>query len=456
MLPAPLHHVLALVLCLFVVVLPGHGATAAASETAEAIDAPSPQALIDAGRFEEALVQLGPLVQEETVEPNTLFLYGLAAVGVSQRSNRTEAERDALLNEAIAAFHAMLVRDPTLVRVRLELARAFFLKGEDSLARQHFEEVLAGDVPDEVKTNVHLFLAEIRARRHWSFNLGAAVAPDTNIGAGSEERTITIYGLPFERDAQELTRSGIGLSFWGGAEYQAPLSERLRIRAGAQASRREYERSDFDQHFVALHLGPRWLLDANTDVSLLATGRQQWSGTAPNYHDLGGRIEVTHRFGPRVTGFARASWHDRRYRTGSRLDGPGWDATLRGSWVVTPTVRADLTGGYAEQRPKFRRERHRGRWFGTGVTVALPLGFTVGGGAEIRWTDYERGWFPFIADGGPRTDRTQSYRFSTHNRAFTLLGFSPELALVHETRDSNAQLHDYKRTSGELRFVQQF
>ena len=133
-----------------------------------------------------------------------------------------------------------------------------------------------------------------------------------------------------------------------------------------------------------------------------------------------------------------------------------WDATLRGSWVVTPTVRANLSAGYTQQRPSFRRERNRGRWLGTGITVALPLGFTVGGNAEIRWTDYERGWFPFVVDGGPREDRTRSYRLSTHNRALTVLGFSPELALVRETRDSNAQLHDYGRTSGELRFVQQF
>ena len=67
-----------------------------------------------------------------------------------------------------------------------------------------------------------------------------------------------------------------------------------------------------------------------------------------------------------------------------------------------PTVRADLSGGCAQQRPKSRRERHRGRWLGTGITVALPLGFTVGGSAEMRWTDYERGWFPFVADNGPR------------------------------------------------------
>ena len=74
----------------------------------------------------------------------------------------------------------------------------------------------------------------------------------------------------------------------------------------------------------------------------------------------------------------------------------------------------------------------------------------------MRWTDYERGWFPFVADGGPREDRTRSWRLSAYNRALTLLGFSPEIAVVREIRKSNAQLHDYSRTSGELRFVQQF
>ena len=365
-------------------------------------------------------------------------------------SEPDDDRRDALLDEVIAAFRAMLVARPDLVRVRLELARAFFLKGKDSLAAKHFEEVLAGDVPDEVKANVRLFLVEIRARRRWSFNLGVAVAPGTNIGAGSDERII-INGLPFERDAEELTTSGVGLSFSGGAEYQAPVSERLRIRAGARASRREYKGSDFDQHFLGLHLGPRWLLDTATEASLLASARQSWSGAAPSHHDLGGHFEVAHRLGPRVTAFARASWHDRSYRSehtstarlgcyparlvGCRADGAG--RSFRGLFAAAPEVPARALA------------RH-------GTLRGLPLGFTVGGSAEMRWTDYERGWFPFVADGGPREDRTRSWRPSAYNRALTLLGFSPEIAVVREIRKSNAQLHDYSRTSGELRFVRQF
>ena len=109
------------------------------------------------------------------------------------------------------------------MRVRLELARAFYFKREDSLARGHFERVLAGKPPAPVVANVQRFLAEIRARRRWTMYLGGAMSPDSNIGGASDERIIYINDLPFRRDAEELTTSGIGVSVWTGGEYQYPL-----------------------------------------------------------------------------------------------------------------------------------------------------------------------------------------------------------------------------------------
>ena len=414
-------------------------------------------ALIDAGRFAEALVILQPiLAAADTVEANTLFLFGLASLQTSQQPGLAEEGRELLLNQAIGAFHTMLIADPGLVRVRLELARAFFHKGEDNLARRHFEAVLAGNPPEPVAVNVRAFLAEIRARKRWSFSLGAALAPDSNIGADSAERTIYIFGLPFQRDAEELTTSGIGVSVWGGAEYQVPLAERWRLRAGGEAARREYGGSDFDQLFLASHLGPRWLVDRDTAASLLASVRQRWTGTAPDNRELGARLEVGHRVSPQVTVSGRASWHDRRYRNRPWLDGPVMDASLRGSWVVTPTVRAELSAGYAQDRPESLTHRNQSRWLGAGVDVILPLGFTVGGGGEVRWTDFEDEWIRHTPPGEDRADRTQSFRLSLHHRALTLYGFSPELVAVHEERETNAQLYDYQRTHGELRFVRQF
>ena len=94
---------------------------------------------------------------------------------------------------------------------------------------------------------------------------------------------------------EELTASGIGVSVWGGAEYHYPLAQDLRLRAGAEFARREYERSRFDQLFVATHLGPRWLIDRSTELSVLGSARQRWVGTVPDNRELGGRFEVGRR-----------------------------------------------------------------------------------------------------------------------------------------------------------------
>ena len=429
---------------------------AAVNPPSPAADASGAQALVKAGKFKEALTVLRPLAGGGTVEANVLFLIGVAATGASQQPDLADDEREVLLDEAIASLRSVLINRPDLVRVRLELARAFFLKGEDSLARGHFERVLAGRPPAPVVANVQRFLAEIRARRRWTMYLGAAVSPDSNIGGASDEQIIYINDLPFRRDAEELTTSGIGVSVWTGGEYWHPLGDRLRLRLGGDLSRQDYGGSKFDQTFVSAHIGPRWLVDRDTEVSLVGNARRRWTGTAPSNDDLGARVEAGHRLTPRIRVNGRASWYHRDYQTRDFLDGPILDFTLGGSWVILPILRADGAAGYARERPKSERWRNASRWLRLGASVALPLGFTVSGSGELRWTNYEGNWFPFTRDGAPREDRTRILRATVHNRAFTLFGFSPQLVVTNEARDTNAQLHDYKRTRAELRAVRQF
>ena len=412
--------------------------------------------LVETGHFDQALRILRPLQQVVETDYSLLFLFGLAATGASQNPELAPDEREALLDEAIAAFRTMLIDRPELVRVRLELARAFFFKGEDDLSRRHFEQVLAGNPPAPVVANVRRFLSQIRARRRWSLHAGFSVAPDTNIAGTSDERFIHIGGLPFRRDAEELTTSGVGLSVWSGGEYQLPLNDRLRLRAGGNIWRRDYAGRRFDRIIVSGHAGPRWLASADSEASVLASVQRSWHANVPNYDAFGGRMETGRRFTRRFTGNVQASWHDRQYRTETYLDGPVADISLGGFWTVTPTIRANAALGWGRERPELTRWRHARRWLRAGVEVALPRGFTLGGSAELRRTDYEGDWFPHTTGGESREDRTRSISLSLYNRGLSWRGFSPQVALVHEVRETNAQLYDYTRTGGELRAVRLF
>ena len=418
------------------------------------------RALLRAGKFDEALAILRPHVRGQTVHADAVFQYGLAAIGASQKAGLAEDKRDALLDEAIGAFHAMLVQRPELVRVRLELGRAFFLKGEDGLSRRHFEQVLAGNPPEPVALNVNRFLAQIRARRRWTFRVGMALAPDSNIGAGSDERTIYIdvggQRLPFRRDQQELTKSGIGLTAWAGGEYEHPLKERWRLRAGADISRREYGKNEFDRMSVSGHLGPRWLIGRYSEASLLSQVQRHWLANDPDHYALGLRLEARHRLTRRMAVNAQLTRHERKYDERSHLDGPATNVSLRGTYVLGPTVRTNAAIGWGRDRPETERFRHDRRSVQAGITAALPWGFTVGANGTLRWADYEGNWYPFVTTGEPRRDLTRSLRVNAFNRGFTIGGFSPQVSLVREDRTSNAQAHGYERTFGELRFVRLF
>ena len=386
---------------------------------------------------------------------SAMFRQGMKAVEAAGAA-KDEDRRDEHLDRAIATFRKMLIANPRLVRVRLELARAFFLKGEDGLARQHFERVLAGNPPAGVALNVNRFLGQIRARKRWSMRVGFALAPDTNLGGGSEERIIYIHGLPFRRDQEELTRSGIGIAAWAGGEYQYPLSPRWRLRAGGDVHRKEYREREFDRMTVAGHVGPRWLIGRGTEASLLASVRQHWIADEADHRDIGARTELRHRLSRRTTGHVALSRHERRYEERDRLDGPVTDLSLGAGWVASPTIRIDASVGWGKDKPETERYRNERRWMRLAATAALPYGFTVGASGTLRWTEYEGNWFPFTEDGSPRSDITRHLRVFAHNRAFTVGGFSPQVSLVREDRTSTAQLHDYERTSGELRFVRLF
>ena len=91
----------------------------------------SARTLIENGNFDEALSILRPLAPNHPDRTDVLFLLGLAAMRASEQAGIGKAAKTALLNESITAFHTILIRQPGLVRVRLELAQAFFLKGED-------------------------------------------------------------------------------------------------------------------------------------------------------------------------------------------------------------------------------------------------------------------------------------------------------------------------------------
>ena len=414
------------------------------------------RALVERKRFAEALEILRPLAASDHPDQIDIrFLLGLSASRGSQATGLEEEIRLALLDEAIAAFRSILIHEPGLVRVRLELALAFYMKEEDQLARGHFERALVGRPPEALVANINGFLNVMRDRRRWRGYFGFSVAPDTNINAASDADIIYINGLPFRLNQRQVS-SGIGIVGWGGGEYQFPLAQRWRLRTGINVNHRDYKGGRFDQTFVGGFVGPRWLINRNTEMSLLATTSQRWWGGSSLSYDFGARLEVEHRVyaGLRLSG--RASWQDRTNQQLKFLEGPLMVFSLGASYVLFPTVQVNALVGYQHQDAEAPNWTNDGYWTRVGTNVALPWGFTVGASAEFRWTNFESGWGIRTPDGIAREDRTRILSATLLNRAITVFGFSPQIAFSNQVRETNAQLFDFKRNLVEMRWVRQF
>lgn len=126
--------------------------------------------------------------------------------------------------QAIPVFLDILAAHPDLVRVRLELGRAFFVDRQWANARREFLLTLSADLPDPVRRNVLRYIREIDARRGFDWSLSVALA---ELRSGEDFRTDRIdlnFGgatLPFtlnRSDDREL-----GLTFAASASLRTDL-----------------------------------------------------------------------------------------------------------------------------------------------------------------------------------------------------------------------------------------
>lgn len=126
--------------------------------------------------------------------------------------------------EAIPRFLAILADDPSLVRVRLELARAYFAAEQWERAREQFFIVLSGDVPEPVRLRVLDFIRAIDARRSvdWDIDLSLARAGDGR-NFDTDDVLLDFGGLPLPSTIDRNTRTETALRLQTSVELRRPL-----------------------------------------------------------------------------------------------------------------------------------------------------------------------------------------------------------------------------------------
>lgn len=432
-----------------------------------------------------ALEMLRPIAEALPNNIDAHFFRGVAALNSAGLSEEvagrtlTEAERIALLDEAIASLRHVLEIRPDIGGARLELGRALFDRGqcllppEDLLehimgddcdeAAHHYRRALADGLPEMLATATHQRLNIIRARKRVTASVSFSVAPDTNINTATTEAHFfsPLFGprAPFEISEADRAQSGVGFNISLAGDYRHPIDLQLfddsltQIRVGSTIARREYKGSRFDSTTLALRAGPE-VLFRRASAWLLMTGEYNWRSGSRYGYGLGLRLGGSVRLTDRLFLSGGLEGIKRKFRNAPASDGPRYDLNLDLSYTLTPAVVIGARAGLHKTRTDSLTGRYGTKKAGLFTNVDLPplfgvAGFRLGASYDKSFTKFERPGY-FLLSPNARSDRFDAAELSLTNVNFKLFEFSPRLLLTYETNKSNIQTFGYNRARVEV------
>ena len=389
-------------------------------------DMQSGRMLIRAGRLEHAhafLEQAHTANDHEWIE--RLFLLG-------QIEMRLDLPR-----RAAERFETILARRPGLTRVRLELARAYFLSGRDDKAKYHFSSSLSGNLPSTVEDAVEDFLRTIDARKRWSVSFAASVLPETK---RPDREIVLIGGVPFRLNEDARASSGVGGLFSAGVSFSPAIADDVRGVLAASAAAKLYERSDWNDTTVSGDVGLTRLFDTGSVSGGLRVGRR-WSAGDPFHRSLGPWTHARLRLsGSTDLGVALSA----EYRThDERRNRDGWRIAASPRFLHIPDSRTSIQVEPTFELVDAKTGHHGSRLFGFATTFSRAfdngLSVSLTPSANVRrFADKD----PLF--GERRADRNVRLSVRVLHRSLRYGGFAPYVGVSWERNRSNIPIHEFR------------
>ena len=397
----------------------------------------NPEALLAANRLDEAEALVAQLRAAPDPDLQTIFLSGMIHVA---RGRYTQAAEE---------FRLMLARDPTLLRPRLELARALYLAHDYQGARYHFEQVLAAPLPDTVRQNVLAFIGDIRNRVP-SFAFTLDLVSDSNPKQATSSKTIEIAGQSFVLSPDSRAEEEVGLLATVQAKFPIPSNPEL--YASGYVEVYDYPQRDLDQLYLQL-MGGKYFPGARHEFNVEAgmhygsyQGRTLYSGPAA-------RMAYGVRLRPNVFFTASLDAREFAYDDYTYLTGWQFSQSVELRYAIS-TDKSVRPGFFLVQRDA---EEDPYAYDGAGVSLRYVQEWRGGWIASLsgQYARYRYRAADLLA-GIRRDDDEWRVELTLANRLLTFKGFAPRLTLSAAERDSDIELYAYDRRYVRVGFTREF
>lgn len=227
--------------------------------------------LLNEGKNSEAMKILEKLYEKGKYNDQTLFLLGVSA---SKSGDNTLA---------ISYFQELLASNPSLHRVRLEMAVVYFNNRENDKAKEQLLKVKESNPPEEVLKKIDILLAAIdkAPAKNWNARVGYGFMHDTNVNAGPIQNQVEMFNQAFFLNQDAKKRSDNAQVASVSFNILEPLNNSMALQGGVSVSNTDYlDEHDFDTLNTLLSVGPTFkisnaVLDIPFEYSYLILGHDK-------------------------------------------------------------------------------------------------------------------------------------------------------------------------------------
>lgn len=406
--------------------------------------------LLEQGKPEDAY-RMALRTPGEAGKPAFDFHYGIAAINAGKPS------------EGVLALERYLLNFPDSAVARLELARGYYLLGDDGRARDEFEATLATNPPANVAKVVREYLAAIAAResRHkttFSASVEIGGGHDSNVQSGVSDPNITlpIFGAVTLTDSAVATRDRFSNVVLAG-RVSVPVRPRWTAFAQIGADLKQYREADtYNQNTFSASGG--FSVTQGTGLYRLTLGKTRQTLDNSRYRDtlaagvdygrqLGANGVFT--FGTQIALFEYAGINAIRNANYYSLQS-GYRHLLTSDWRTE--LDFNLSVAREDNTTDGLKNLSRDLWGGrTGIGLSPFSAWNFGFGATYLKSDY-RAEDPLLLV--TRRDKYAAFDFSatyTINQAWSV-----RAEYTASRNKSNLPLYEYRRDIGQLKLRYDF
>jgi hypothetical protein len=403
------------------------------------------RALLDRGQA-AAAYELGRRAPERLGEPAFDLAFGVAAINSGRPG------------EGVLALERYLLLNPGDEGARVELARGYFLLGDDARAKEEFELALSRRPPANVARVIRDFLgaiAERESRRRPTLaghvELGGGY--DSNPRAGVDSALITLPVIGEVTVPDSGVRSSDRLWRYGaGVRGSLPLTRRLALFVSGQADGvRHISDRDFDQQLFAGSAGLYGKWDEHMWRVGVSRGYQKLD-RQPYRHVGGLFLDWGHAIGARDVMSAGLQGGKLEYADANAVRDADFAVAVVGlrhafgwAWqtVLDVAVNAGRERNVSEARQDLSRDLYGAR---LAIAVTPSADWTLSASALYQRSRY------LEPDALLETTRADRYAAGELGIAWALTArFTLRAELTEARNRSNLALFEYRRRTAMLR-----